>query len=223
MMMFFTWLLRFACDADLKKPPPKMVTGLHATLTVKLLGLGEIGSLSIVVLANAWISKKYVVIFAHSSILHHFFLIFLKANSQSGSFPHYPKFTSTIIPIFYIFFNVCHAFLYCWQFFKVFCSPISIFSLLSPKCLSYCFCFCFLPQTPRNSPFLSLCYNPPPVPIKKYFQQWVRLMHTEKISESEFPLPLRRFPGCHRRCMYPDGVLQICSPYNYTLRCCCEV
>ena len=54
MLMFFTWLLRFACDATLKKPPPKMVPGLHATLTVKLRGLGlEIGSLSIVVLANA--------------------------------------------------------------------------------------------------------------------------------------------------------------------------
>ena len=57
--MFLTWLLRFAYDADLKKPPPKMVVGHYATLTVKLLGLGkEIGNLSIVVLANAWISKR---------------------------------------------------------------------------------------------------------------------------------------------------------------------
>ena len=55
MLMFFTWLLRFACDADLKKLPPKMVAGLHAMLTVKLRGLSD---LSIVVLANAWISKR---------------------------------------------------------------------------------------------------------------------------------------------------------------------
>ena len=54
-LMFLTWLLRFACDADLKKPPPKMVVDLHATLTVKLRGLGN---LSIVVLADAWISKR---------------------------------------------------------------------------------------------------------------------------------------------------------------------
>ena len=36
MLMFLTWLLRFACDANLKKPPPKMMVSLHATLTVKL-------------------------------------------------------------------------------------------------------------------------------------------------------------------------------------------
>ena len=55
MLIFSTWLFRFACDADLKKLPPKMEAGLHATLTVKLRVLGN---LSIVVLANAWISKR---------------------------------------------------------------------------------------------------------------------------------------------------------------------
>ena len=59
--MSLTWLLRFACDTDLKKPPLKMVVGLHTTLTVKLRGLGaDAGSLSMVVLADAWSSKRYV-------------------------------------------------------------------------------------------------------------------------------------------------------------------
>ena len=168
MLMFFTWLLRFACDADLKKPPPKMVPGLHATLTVKLLGLGmEIGSLSIVVLANAWISKRYVIIFAHSSFLNLFFLFVLKVNPLSGPFPHCLKFTSTIIPIFYIFY-VCPALLYCWQFFKV-CSPISIFSPLFPKCLSYRFYSCFLPQIPRIAPSRHYVIIPFQSPSKNIF------------------------------------------------------
>ena len=145
MLMFFTWLLRFACDATLKKPPPKMVPGLHATLTVKLQGLGlEIGSLSIVVLANAWMSKRYVIIFAHSSILHHFFLIVLKANPQSGSFPYYPKFTGTIIPIFYIFFNVCPAFPYCWQFLQ----SHKYFFTVIPKMFRLSFLFLFSKSNP---------------------------------------------------------------------------
>ena len=144
-------------------------------------------------------------------------------NSQSGPFPHYPKFAYVIIPVFDVFFNVYPTFFYCWQF-LMFLQSHKYFFTIIPKMFKLSFLFLFSPSNPpKNSPFLSLCYNPPPVPIKKYFQQWVRLMHTEKISELEFPLPLRRFPGCHRRCMYPDGVLQICSPYNYTLRCCCEV
>ena len=70
-LMFCTWLLRFACDADLKKPPQKMVAGLHATLTVELRGLpGDVGNLSILVLADAWSSKRYVKnIFVFSSPL----------------------------------------------------------------------------------------------------------------------------------------------------------
>ena len=82
-LMFSTWLLRVACDADLKKPPLKMPAGLHTTLTVELRGLpGDLGNLSILVLANAWSSKRYVK--------NLFILSFpsLKADPYASPLPH---------------------------------------------------------------------------------------------------------------------------------------
>ena len=122
-LMFCTWLFRFACDAALKKPPQKMVAGLHATLTVELRGLpGDVGSLSILVLADAWSSERYVKnIIVFSSPL-------LKADPYAGPLPHYPKFAARIIPVFYIFCDADPAFLYLWQFLNVLTVPKVFFN-----------------------------------------------------------------------------------------------
>ena len=117
-LMFSTWLLRVACDADLKKPPLKMPAGLHTTLTVELRGLpGDLGNLSILVLADAWISKRYVKNFFNLSFP------LLKADPYAGPLPHYPKLAARIIPVFYIFCDADLAFLYLWQFLNILAVP----------------------------------------------------------------------------------------------------
>ena len=43
------------------------------------------------------------------------------------------------------------------------------FFTVIPKMFKLSFLFLFSPSNPPNSPFSSLCYNPLPEPIEKYF------------------------------------------------------
>ena len=100
-----------------------MVAGLQATLTVELRGLPwDVGSLSILVLADAWISERYV-----KNIID-FISSLLKADTYAGPLPHYSKFAARTMPVFYIFCDIDPAFLYLWQFLNVLTVPQVFFN-----------------------------------------------------------------------------------------------